>query len=253
MSFWEELRQQVKEHTTAGDLCYQFHGRLAATPVNEMAVIRPTFFLSQFSVQTHDYMDLVEKLLGAGESDLRAHLTGLLYLREAARSLARLIREASEPLEIMIACLEELYEARQAVEEGEEAHEEEEGEETGDDFAAEKTQLEALLRSRFSALGLADSVGNELSARLAEVYRSCVRLARAEKALTVADPEDLEEMLTVLTEMQYIIDFEMRKVLLEEIFLDETPTFVSGLFTWMSHAVEELVRRVAAQSSPVLA
>src|SRR5690606_25010867 len=148
-SFWEELRQQVRERTTAGDITYELYDRLAATGVTEVAVIQPTFYMGQFSILSHDFMDLVEKLLDAPGGDAGPALRAILYLREAARSMGRLVRHSSEPMESLLQFLEEVFEAAHAEDEEEHEHDhdhEHDHSEQLDEFASEREKLCESLR-----------------------------------------------------------------------------------------------------------
>ncbi|MCL5774399.1 MAG: hypothetical protein M1536_08525, partial [Firmicutes bacterium] len=60
MSFWEEVRAKVLEHTTSSDLTAGLYKKIASTGSNEMAMVKPTYYLGQISVLTMDYMDFVK-------------------------------------------------------------------------------------------------------------------------------------------------------------------------------------------------
>lgn len=258
MSFWNELRQQVRERTTAGDITYELYERIAATGVSEIALIQPTFQLGQFSTLSHDFMDMTEKLLTVPAGDVGRGLRAILYLRETARTMVRLIRYSSDPLESLMQYLDEIYsegfEESAGEEEEEHVHDEHCGHEMAeeeDELAEDRDKLCEDLRVKLRELRLTDGVVKELSARIADVYRGCVRFTRDLKELSATEPTDLEAFLPVLADMQFVIDFELRRLLIEDVFLEEKPTFTTGLMPWISHAVEELARHVAESQAPV--
>lgn len=252
MSFWEELRAQVRERTTSGDISYKLYDLIAATGVAEVAVVQPTFHMGRFYILTHDFMDFTEKLLAA-PSEPGEVFRAVLYLRETARTMARLIRHAAEPVEGMMQFLDSVYEdsLETAGEEEEHEHEHEhEHAEEEEEFAAERDALRESLRVKLREVHLSDRVVDELSKRLAETYHGCVLYTRALRQLQDLDPgHDLAGFLAVLVELQYVMDLHLRRLLLEDVFLEETPTFTTGLMPWISHAIEELARQVSEASA----
>lgn len=257
MTFWEELRTQVRERTTAGDISYELFELITATGVSEVAVVQPTFYMGRFFILTHDFMDFTEKLLDT-PADPGHIFSAVLYLRETARTMARMIRHAAEPVEGMMQYLDLVYEESLGpASEEEEAHEHEHeheldrGEEE-DEFAAERDALRQNLRVKFREARLSDLVVEQLSKRLADTYHGCVRFARALRMLKTRDPEvDLAGFLTVLVDIQYVMDTFLRRLLLEDVFLEETPAFTTGLMPWISHAIEELARQISQPQPPL--
>jgi len=254
MTFWEELRTQVRERTTAGDISYELFDLITATGVSEVAVVQPTFYMGRFFILTHDFMDFTEKLLDA-PADPGHIFSAVLYLRETARTMARMIRHAAEPVEGMMQYLDLVYEESMApASEEEEVHEHEhehDHAEEEEEFAAERDALRQSLKVKLREARLSDKVVEELSKRLADTYHGCVRFARALRQLKDRDPEvDLPGFLAVLVETQYVMDTFLRRLLVEDVFLEETPTFTTGLMPWISHAIEELARQVSQPQSP---
>jgi hypothetical protein len=257
MTFWEELRTQVRERTTAGDISYELFELITATGVSEVAVVQPTFYMGRFFILTHDFMDFTEKLLDA-PADPGHIFSAVLYLRETARTMARMIRHAAEPVEGMMQYLDLVYEEsmtptseEEEVHEHEHEHEHDHAEEE-DEFAAERDALRQSLKVKLREARLSDKVVEELSKRLADTYHGCVRFARALRLLKTRDPEvDLPGFLTVLVDTQYVMDTFLRRLLVEDVFLEETPAFTTGLMPWISHAIEELARQITQpQASP---
>ncbi len=253
MTFWEELRTQVRERTTAGDISYELYDLIAATGVSEVAVVQPTFYLGRFYTLTHDFMDFTEKLLDA-PPDPGHIFRAVLYLRETARTMARMIRHAAEPVEGMMQVLDVVYEdSLGPLEEEETEHEveHEHAEEEEDEFASERDALRESLKVKLREVNLSDLVVDELSKRLAETYHGCVRFTKSLRLLKDQDAqEDLAGFMAVLVDLQYTMDLYLRRLLVEDVFLEETPAFTTGLMPWMSHAIEELARKVSQPPSP---
>lgn len=254
MTFWEELRAQVRERTTAGDISYELYDMIAATGVSEVAVVQPTFYLGRFYILTHDFMDFTEKLLDA-PSEPGHIFRAVLYLRETARTMSRMIRHAAEPVEGMMQFLDVVYEDSLGPAEEEEAHEHEHehGEaEEEEEFASERDALRESLKVKFREVKLSDLVVEELSKRLADTYHGCVRFTRALRLLKTQDPEeDLPGFMAVLVDLQYVMDLYLRRLLVEDVFLEEVPAFTTGLMPWISHAIEELARQVSTPPQPL--
>ncbi|MGI5845485.1 MAG: hypothetical protein ACOX9B_15120 [Candidatus Xenobium sp.] len=251
MTFWEELRIQVRERTTAGDISYELFDLITATGVSEVAVVQPTFYMGRFFILTHDFMDFTEKLLDT-PADPGHIFSAVLYLRETARTMSRMIRRAAEPVEGMMQYLDLVYEESLGPdsEEEEEVHEHDHAEEE-DEFAAERDALRQSLKVKLREARLSDKVVEELSKRLADTYHGCVRFARALRLLKTRDPEvDLPGFLTVLVDIQYVMDMLLRRLLVEDVFLDETPAFTTGLMPWISHAIEELAQQITQTQVP---
>ncbi len=255
MTFWEELRTQVRERTTAGDISYELYDLIAATGVSEVAVVQPTFYLGRFYTLTHDFMDFTEKLLDA-PSDPGHIFRAVLYLRETARTMARMIRHAAEPVEQMMQVLDVVYEDSLAPLEEEAAeldveHEHDHGHEEEDEFTTERDALRQSLKVKLREIHLSDLVVDELSKRLADTYHGCVRFTRSLRLLKDQDPqEDLGGFMAVLVDLQYVMDLYLRRLLVEDVFLEETPAFTTGLMPWLSHAIEELARKVSPPPAP---
>lgn len=258
MSFWEELRRQVRERTSAGDITYELYERIAATGVAEIALIQPTFQLGQFAVLNHDFMDMTEKLLAVPAGDVGRGLRAVLYVRETARAMARLVRHSSDPMESLMQYLDEIFHEKfEEVEEEEEeehVHDEHCGHEVAeeeDELAEDRDRLCEDLRVKLREIRLTDRVVKELSSRIADVYYGCVRFTRDLKELSTTEPTDLEAFMPILADIQFVLDFHLRRLLLEDVFLEEKPTFCTGLMPWISHAVEELATHVAESQAPV--
>jgi hypothetical protein len=261
MSFWEELRAKILEHTTASDIAANIFEKLASSKANEILLIRPSYYLSQLSVLTMDYINYVERLLNVEDEDYAEFLKVMLYLRENAHSISNNIKEISEPLELAIQVLEESYEGEtfeeeveeeeelEAVEteelepkEEEEAEEEEKPAEEAlrEDFSADRDGLEESLKVKLRTAKASDRVVEEISRCLADIYLECVYLEKGLAQLDELAPGDLAGLLAILVDLQYGLDFQLRSLLIEDIFVEESPIFNPGFLTWSSHFLQEV-------------
>lgn len=264
MSFWEEFRSQVMEHTTASDITLSLYRKIATTGANELALIKPSHHLGQLSVRTMDYIQYVEDLLKAPEGDLGVDLQYHLYIREWGKSLLADIAAVGEPMEGLIQELEELYGGDEFDEDDEESEAEEDGSEppTGEDAAPrelaeaaaareelsdEKDKLEEAIRVRLRKTGSTDRVAEELAARMADVYLECVQFARELKRMSAAPSEDLDTILSILVDIQFGVDFRLRYLLMEDLTMDGEAAFTPGLLTWNAMHISELMDRVFQQ------
>ncbi len=256
MSFWEDMRREVCTRTTTGDVSTDIYETIMTTGVTGLAVIQPTFYLGRFYILCFDFMDFVEKLLASG-SDSDDVLRLLLYIRETASTMGRCIRNAAEPVDGMMNFLDPIYE-KAYTEEGLDTHVcdencgchegEEEDEDLDDEFIAECEDLEEELKKKFLQAEVVESVASELSRRLAQTYSGCVTFVRELRGLYKTEPNHpISEIMVSLIDVQYIMDTKLRRLLLEDVFMEESPAFTTGLMPWISHAVEDLARLVSAR------
>lgn len=269
--FWEEIRTKVASRTTSADLAAKVYRKLASTQVQGPALIRPAFLLGQLSVLTMDYMSHVERFLETDAQDWSGLLRTVCFMRECAHSTRRYILEAGEPLERVITMLEEILEGEEAEDLGEDDFEHDlseaevdlEAELQGEDgestdlaienldtniereaMSDERQALEESLRSKLRAGGFSDNITRNLAAQMAEYYLECVQLAKELSRLSKAPDGDTSTLLSILIDMQYGLDTQLRGILLEEINTSEAePTFALGFDTWVALFLNELVER----------
>jgi len=266
IKFWDDLRSQVQKHTTAGDITVEIYRKLATSGANQLAIIKPAYYLGQLSIQTHDFMDMVEKILQVKEGELGAYLRLVLYLRESARNLYGSIREISSPLEDLILEFEELFEGEELEEEAElgEAEPEEgepvppsadeedddeefDQEESSRDLLLEKREeLEEALRVKLRDTGCSARVVEELANRLSLVYLECVQLAWDLGRFNSSHEGDIVNLLSTLIDIQYGLDFQLRQLIWEDLVLDPETTFRPGLLTWAAHFVADCMEKIGA-------
>ncbi|MBQ7568050.1 hypothetical protein IJT17_04520 [bacterium] len=258
MSFWEQIRQEVRERTTTGDVSTELFDTIMNTGVSSVAVIQPTFYLGRFFILCCDFMDFVEKFL-AGSSEADGVLRNILYIRETASTMGRCIRNVAEPMDGLMNFLDPIYEKSYMCHEFEDCmcedencshdHEEDDDDEDLDDeFMAECTAMSGEIKEKLIESGVTERVSSELAQRLAQTYSCCVTYVRELRTLHKAEPaQDISVIMVSLIDLQYIMDTKLRRLLLEDVFMEESPAFSTGLMPWISHSVEELVRKVDAK------
>lgn len=260
MSFWEQMRQEVRERTTTGDISSELFDTIASTGITGAVVIQPTFYLGRFFILSCDYMDFVEKVL-ASDSSPKNLLRQILYIRETVNMMGRCIRNSSEPIDAMMNFLDPIYEEACSEEGLDEhlcdddcchdddccCHDDDcdcEEEDLDDEFKVERQQMIDELRSKFLEAGMSEIVSDELSKRMGQTYSACVTFVRELRTLHNTEPmQDITNIMVSLIDLQYIMNTKLRVLLLEDVFIEERPTFVSGLMPWISHGVEQLARQ----------
>jgi hypothetical protein len=267
MSFWEEIRSKVREHTTASDISESIYRKLATSGINQMPLIKPSFYLGRLSTETFDFMETVEKFLEAPENDLGTCFRHVIYLRECARALHADINEVDVPLELLIEEMEELswdeFEEEEeefeeegdepagvAEEEAEESEEEEEGPlASRDDLTSNKEEMDTALRSKLLNMGISEVVSRKLALRMAEVYLECVQFTRELKRLSETGDEDIETMLSIMVDLQYGLHSRIRYLLFEDISFDDETNLYPGLVSWSAFFLEEVAEKLNEEKS----
>ena len=277
MAFWEDLRSKVLEHTTASDIAFSIKRKLATTQVNELALVKPAYYLGQVSVITMDYMDYIEKLLGCPDGDKASVLETMLYVRECAKNLALNVRTISEPLELALELIEAVYEGEELTEEGypEEIEpgimepppggeiqldEDEELEDSEvisrdiaediasrEDFSAPRTNLEEDLLRKLETTDCSENITEEMAAVLSDVYLECVQLAKDLARLAESVDGDLPGILSGLVDIQYGLDCQLRGLLLEDVQVEEEISFTPGMLTWSALYLNELTESMVEE------
>jgi len=278
-SFWEEIRNKVREHTTSADVASRIHQKLASTGVQTPAVTKPAFYLGQLSVLTMDFMDYTERLIELEDRDYAGYLTAVNFLRECGRSISHNISRAAEPLERLIVMTEEILESEEFATledeeedlEGElldeEAEADAEAEDEADDdldedeegiereeMSGDREALEEGLRVKLRNDGFSDSVTEALASQISGIYLECVQLARELARLAKAPDEDTSTIMSILIDLQYGLDSQLRGFLVEDVNTSELePTFSLGFPTWSAHLVAETMELMAEKPALVTA
>ena len=194
-------------------------------------------------------------------------MRSVCFLRETGRTMVEQVARAADPLERLITMVEEILEAEEFAamdmdEEEGEADEEPQGDEEaeGDDdleeqdvereeMAPEKEKLRESLRGRLREHGFSDEVTDEMAARLADVYLECVQFHKELARLRKAPDADTSSIMSILIDLQYGMDVQLRGLLVEDVNLSEAePSFRLGLFTWSAHLLQEIVDHMRAES-----
>lgn len=267
--FWEEFRKKVLEHKTSADVAQMVYHKVASTGVAGPAIIKPAFHLGQLSVLTTDFVDHVERLLEAPDSNWSAMMRSVCFVRECSRTMVDQISHAADPFERLITMVEEILEAEEFAAmdmeeeeaEGEEEAQEGEAEEEGEDLdeqdvereemAPERDKLRDTLRVKFRDNEFSDEVSDEMSMRLADVYLECVQFNKELARLRKAPEADTSAIMSILIDLQYGLDVQLRGLLVEDVNLSEAePSFRLGLFTWSAHFLQEIIERLRAEATP---
>ncbi len=258
MSFWNDLRAGVQERTTTGDVSASLFKTITSFGVPPLGVVQPTFYMGRCYILCYDYMDYVEKLL-ACEASPEQVIQYLLYIRETVGTLGRCVRNAVGPIEEILSAIDDIFDERvrkleeniassiieEAASEAEDEIEHEEISEEEDEFQRERKAMASALQSKLEAVDVSCSVAIELAGRLATMYDCCVRYIHGLRDLQAPDiVGEVVIFMRTFTDVQHIMDTQMRHLLLEDVFLEKNSPFQTGLMPWISHAVGELVHQV---------
>jgi hypothetical protein len=269
---WEEIRVQVAEKVATAEMAGRIYKKISSTKINSLAIIRPSYYLSSISTLVMDYITFVDRFLQIPEREWESYLKYILYIKDCCRNISVSIREIGEPLEILIENLEEIYESEEFAKESEEGDDDDEEpsaqeskEKTKDDrasadepsqdvvreaFTADREALEEHLRVKFrDEIRISERIGNELAIKLSQVYLECIQYLRSIMRLQVSKDGEVSSVLSILIDMQYGLDDQMRRFLLEDFFIEDLPTYKPGLNTWVAHFLDELTEMINSEES----
>ena len=275
MSFWNEMREELKSRRTASDVTMEVYQKIAASRVNMIAVIKPSFYIGQLSLLSLDFMGYVEKFLNAEESDWGEFLKFVLYIRESTKRLLFNVQNLQGPLTELIRMLEEIYEGernspdedyeddldQEPVEKPEnmdlddilsEVDDKKESEDAEPSFAAVSREemvedYEAFmeeLRVKIRQSEVPDRVVNELSREIADVYQECVQLRKEIYRLMKVPGGDISTLLSILVDINYGLCYEMKRHLLEDVVVEDCFKFDPGLLTWTAHFLSDFSDKI---------
>ncbi len=275
MSFWNEMREELKNRRTASDVTMEVYQKIAASRVNMIAVIKPSFYIGQLSLLSLDFMGYVEKFLNAEESDWGEFLKFILYIRESTKRLLFNVQNLQGPLTELIRMLEEIYEGErnspdedyedeldaEPVEKPENMNlddmlnEDDDGKDTEDmepSYAAVSREemvedYEAFmeeLRVKIRQSEVPDRVINELSREIADVYQECVQLRKEIFRLMKVPDGDISTLLSILVDINYGLCYEMKRHLLEDVVVEDRFKFDPGLLTWTAHFLSDFSDKI---------
>jgi len=276
MSYWQNLRKEVMNKTTSSDITTMVYKKIASSGVNMLGIIKPSFYIGQMVMLSHDYMGYVDKFLLTEEGDWGEYLKFILYIREMSKRLLVNVQNLSAPLGDLIRAMEEIFEGEEygdeleeepepeEIEEPEELdkilegkdddEEEEEEEELGEkeeisevtreDLTQEYENLKEDLRVKIRQAEVPDRVVKELSREIADVYLECVQLCREVERLSHCPEGDIPTLMSILVDIQYGLCYEMKRHLLEDIMVKERFQFDPGLLTWTAHFLANFSEKI---------
>lgn len=259
MTFWNDVRNQLRERTTASDITMEVYRKLTVKGLNMLGVIKPSFYMGQLSTLSLDFIGYVEKFLSAEEGDWGEFLKFILYIRESSKRLLFNIQNLQGPLENLIHLLEELYEGEKSGDdEYDEDPEPEEIEKPDnvniDDIMSDKDdqetsydseeikigreemfsdyeELKEELRVKIRQADVPEKILNLLTNEIADVYQECIQLSKEMYRLSKYPEGDISTLLSILVDINYGLCCEMKKHLLEDVVIEDTFHFDPGLLT----------------------
>ncbi|MBI2267132.1 MAG: hypothetical protein HYU64_18560 [Armatimonadetes bacterium] len=266
MAFWEDIRKKVLEHTTATDISYKVYEKIASTGCNELAIVKPAFYLGQIYTLTLDYIEFVERLLKAPDGDIAEFIKSFLYIRECGMALLRHVKNVSHSSEFLAEKLDETYEG--AFEDEEEESEEqeygmkekigkleEEDEDTvfspeasRDEFVSQRDELRDQLRVKLRTANFSDRVLESVSEKLSDLYLECVQYSKEISRLMAAGDGDVDLIVSIYIDLQFGVDWQMRSLVAEEASLEDELYFHPGILAWTAHALDELTEQIGAEA-----
>jgi hypothetical protein len=271
---WNEIRKQVQEQDTTAALSARIYRKIASSRTNSLAIIRPSYYLSHISTLVMDYITFVDKFITIPEREWESYLAYILYIKDCCRNVSVSIREIAEPLEILIENLEEIFESEEFADDDESDEAEEPSMPSASDEASMKEQkeehsppedsqemvreayntdretLEETLRVKFrEEIGISERIGQELARKLSEVYLECIQYLRSKSRLLKSPDGDVAGLLPILIDMQYGLDDQMRRLLLEDFFIEDLPSYTPGLNTWIAHFLDELTEMISSEET----
>ncbi|MDQ7824202.1 MAG: hypothetical protein RDV48_15475 [Candidatus Eremiobacteraeota bacterium] len=270
---WEEIKKKVAEQVSTADISAKIYKKVATTKINSLAIIRPSYYISHVSSLVTDYINFVDRFLQIPESEWESHLKYILYLKDTCRTISLTIREVSEPLEILIENLEEAFESEEYNEEEEEEEEEPSAEESApstskpaeestshdetqdlmrEAFTADREALEENLRVRLrDDVRISEQVSKKLAKKISEVYLECIQFLRSRMRLEKAPDGDVSSIISILIDIQYGLDDQMRKLIFEDFFIEDMPSYTPGLNVWIAHFLDEITEMINSEESPL--
>ncbi len=272
MSYWQRVRDKLSQAPGGCDVTTMVYKKTAASGVNMLTIIKPSFYLGQLSNLVADYMRFVDRFLASGERDWGEYLKFTLYIREIAKRLVVNVQSIQGPLTELIIAVEELLEGERTEDEdyGDEAEPEEIEEpdslnlvndEEGDSRSSEdepegelkilreelQADYDALredLRVKIRSAQVPPRVVEELSRVIADVYLECIQLMRELERLSRYPEGDLSTLLSILVDIRYGLSTEMKRHLFEDIVVDDRFMFDPGLVTWTAHFLANFSEKI---------
>ena len=275
---WEDITMKVSAQATAAMLSEKIYKKVSSTKINSLAIIRPSYYISHISEQMMDYITFVDRFLIIPEREWESYLRLMLHIKDCCRSISMSILQMTEPLEILIENLEEAFESEEFAEDTDDMAEEEEEEPAAPLSEEEKTSLKTvaethhlkeesheLVREAYTSdkevleenlrvklrdeIGISDRIAKELAKKLSDVYLECVHYLKSLIRLENAPDDDVSSILSILIDMQYGLDDQLRRLLMEDFFIEDLPSYSPGLNTWIAHFLDELTEILNSEES----
>ncbi len=234
---WEEVRQRVLAQPRSGQTVETLVARLRDAGVDGLLPVRSLCHLVTVANLTADFMDYVERL---GNGSGKTHVAGmLLCLRESGRTLFRTLDDMSMGLEQLVSALEdqllpELQNQPDRDDEGVEDSAEREA------LQASTEALQAGLANRLASEGFPHGQTQPLARCMAESYAECVQFHRELERLGTVPAADLEAVMSVLLDLQYSVDVQLRRLLNDDVATDGGHAFSVGLLNRVASFLSQL-------------
>jgi|GEM_PF-1234749 len=274
---WEDIRKKVGDQATAAMLSEKIYKKISSTKINSLSIIRPSYYVSHISGQLMDYITFVDRFLTIPEREWESYLRLILHVKDCCRSISISIIEIVEPLEVLIENLEEAFESEEFAEDTDDlvdeeyepvtptpeeekaalkeaadaSHPREESHElVREAYTSDKDALEENLRVKLrDEIGISERISKELAKKLSDVYLECVHYLKSQLRLESAPDGDVSSILSILIDMQYGLDDQLRRLILEDFFIEDLPSYSPGLNTWVAHFLDELTEILSSEES----
>lgn len=267
--FWETYRNRVLSNNTAADTASMIYQKVASTGVMPPAITRPSYYLGHVSTLLMDFVNHVERMLNLPDDNTNGLLRSVAFLRETCRSIRHDIFQVADPLERLLTMLEDVLEGEElaaledetdldatpaqaaAAVDTQAVEQQDEEEIERETLAPDREKLEEALRVKLRKGAFSDQVINEVAKTIGGVYLECVQFARELDRLSSCSEEDTSTVMSILMDMQYGLDSQLRALLAEDIDTsDFEPTYRLGFFVWTAHLAAELMEKIREEKVP---
>lgn len=267
--FWETYRNRVLSNNTAADTASMVYQKVASTGVMPPAITRPAYYIGHVSTLLMDFVNHVERMLNLPDDNTTGLLRSVAFLRETCRSIRHDIYQVADPLERVLTMLEDVLEGEELaaledetdldatpeqaalVADTRAAEQQEEEEIEREALAPQRENLEESLRVKLRKGDFSDQVINEVAKAISSVYLECVQFARELDRLSACSDEDTSTIMSVLMDMQYGLDTQLRALLMEDIDTNDfEPSYRLGFFVWTAHLSAELMDKIRDEKKP---
>jgi hypothetical protein len=244
-----------------------------------LAIIKPSFYIGQLSVLTEEYMSYVERFLDSEDRDWGGYVKFVIYIREISSKLLDEINKLQDPLNKLIHLLEEIYEGEQSnlndeydedlepeiieepdnlekvLDESEEIEESEQAENivndaSREDMVEDYEELNEELRVKLRQADIPMLVEKELAKVIDDMYLECIQLAKELIRLNRMPDGDIITLMSILVDIQYGMCHEMKRYLMEDIFIEDIFSFEPGILTWTARFLANFSDKINQEWHP---